>query len=139
MKRLLLLVGLAMCMIGIAHAELLSNPDFEDNGGSFDDWNRWSGGSGSGASVPWWSLGDTAWVNVMQDGTAQSGDTYIEHGIWNDRTDAEMQGTGWNWYWGVSLLFQDHRKPEGRSFSLLTLDPDPAPHELGQFFGDREA
>ena len=99
MKKLLLVIALAVCMVGVAKAELFSNPDFEDG---FNNWSEWGSGSGG---VGWRS---SNFANVIQDGTAHSGDIYVEQG-WSLSV-----GTTW----GYSLVFQNPLVTPGETYVL---------------------
>lgn len=112
MAKLITVVVLVLALTGLAKAELLANPGFEDNGGSIDGWSRWSGGSGSG-SGGYFSIGDIAEVVVHNDGTAHSGEAYVSQVI---SFDNDMSG----WGWGVSLLFQDLPVTTGDTYTLAT-------------------
>lgn len=120
MKKVIV-VALVLGLGCIVQAELIANGGFEDNGGSFDGWSKWSGGSGDGTGGSFW-IGDIATVNVVQDGTAHSGDTYVEQGI---AFDNDMSG----WGWGVSLIFQDKAVVTGETytFSAMVRDGDSVP------------
>lgn len=99
MKKLLLVVGLAVCMVGVGKAELFDNPGFEDGFSGWDDW-----GSGSGG-VGWRS---SNWVNVIEDGTAHSGDGYVEH-LW----DLSVGTT-----WGYSMVYQNPLVVPGDTYTF---------------------
>lgn len=109
MKKVIV-VALVLGLGCIVQAELIANGGFEDNGGSFDGWSKWSGGSGDGTGGSF-GIGDIAIVNVVQDGTAHSGDTYVEQGI---AFDNDMSG----WGWGVSLIFQDKAVVTGETYTF---------------------
>ncbi len=99
MKKLLLVVGLAVCMVGIAKAELFTNPGFEDD---LTDWSNWGSGSNrTGASTS---------VAVMEDGTAHSGDKYAENS-W-DLNAVPAPTSGFN------LLFQNPLIVPGDTYTL---------------------
>jgi hypothetical protein len=94
---------LVLVLTGFTQAELLSNPGFEAD---LEGWKTWGGGSGSGAGG-WFYNSDTH-ATVMEDGTAQSGDKYVEVGI------ADMEGS----WWAVSLVFQEHPVIEGKTYEI---------------------
>lgn len=108
MRKLLLVVGLAVCMAGIASAEMLSNPGFE---GDFSVWSHWGSGSGSGN---WgWSWSGNYWANVIDDrDVALSGDKFDESGFWID----------WNymnwWGWGYSMVWQEPDVVVGETYTM---------------------
>lgn len=99
MKKLLLVVGLAVCMVGVGKAELFDNPGFEDGFSGWSDWGSGSGGVG-------WRSGN--WVNVIEDDTALSGNAYVEHG-W----DLSV-GTSW----GYSMVYQDPLVVPGDTYTF---------------------
>jgi len=92
-----------LALAGFAQAELLVNPGFEAD---LEGWKTWGGGSGSGAGG-WFYNGDTH-ATVMNDGTAHSGDKYVEVGI------ADMADS----WWAVSLVFQEHPVTEGKTYKI---------------------
>ncbi len=115
MKKLLLVVGLAVCMVGIAKAELFTNPGFEDGLTGWDDW-----GSGSGNGIPW-NSGNV--ITVIQDGTAHSGDSHAES-VW------PLSSGEWS---GYSMLYQQPWVTPGATyrFSAWVRDGDSEPGGSG--------
>ena len=107
---------LVLALAGFAQAELLVNSDFEAGLGS---WKTWGGGSGSGAGG-WFYNYDTH-AAVMEDGTAHSGDKYVEVSI------ADLEGS----WWAVMLVFQEHPVTEGQTYQISAWfrdgDADGAP------------
>lgn len=99
MKKLLLVVGLAVCIVGVAKAELFVNPGFEDDLSNWDNWG--SGSNRTGASTS---------VAVMEDGTAHSGDKYAENS-W-DFNAVPAPTSGYN------LLFQNPLVTPGDTYTL---------------------
>jgi hypothetical protein len=104
-KKLIVLTSfvLVMGMTGFAQAEMLVNPGFEAD---LEGWNTWGGGSGSGAGG-WFYNSDTH-ATVMEDGTANSGEKYVEVGI------AGVEGS----WWGVMLAFQEQPVTEGKVYEI---------------------
>jgi hypothetical protein len=108
-KFVLLLVVLATA--GLAGAEMLVNPGFENlNGGVATGWGGWGSGSGSGWAGYQWYSGPPSWIN---DGTAYEGDIYME----NHAMDASY--SSW-WGWGWNAAWQSARMPatEGVEYAL---------------------
>ena len=99
MRRLLLLGAMAVCMAGIARAELFENPGFEDGLTGWYDWGSGDGGVG-------WSSSNA--VTVIQDGTAHSGESYAES-VW-----PLSVGTGW----GYSMLYQQPWVTPGETYTF---------------------
>ena len=92
---------LVLALGGFAQAELLVNSDFEDG---LDSWITWGSGSGSGAGGYFWSSAYGA--AAKEDGTAQSGDTYIEIGFWPPAPP----------WWGYCYAWQEHPVTEGKTY-----------------------
>ncbi|MCH7558038.1 MAG: discoidin domain-containing protein [Planctomycetes bacterium] len=107
---------LVLALAGFAQAEILLNPDFE---AGLDSWKTWGSGSGSGAGGYFWSSDFHA--NVMVDGTAQSGNTYVDIGF----TPPDVP------WWGYCYAFQEHPVTEGKTYQmsawLRDADADGAP------------
>ena len=99
----LICLGLVLALGGFAQAEMLVNPGFEAD---LEGWNTWGGGSGSGAGG-WFYNSDTH-ATVMEDGTANSGEKYVEVGI------AGVEGS----LWGVMLAFQEQPVTEGKVYEI---------------------
>jgi len=96
MRKLLLVVGLAVCMAGIASADMLSNTSFEED---MTDWLDWGSGSGSGTAGYLWTSAN--WADIMEDGTAHTGDKYVNTGF------IMPAGYKESWAWGYSLIYRD--------------------------------
>jgi len=96
-------LALVLALAGFAQAELLVNGDFE---AGTDSWKTWGSGSGSGAGGWWWSSAYGA--TVIEDGTAQSGNNYIEVGFW------PPDGP----WWGYCYAFQEHPATEGKTYQM---------------------
>ncbi len=107
---------MVLALAGFVQAEILLNPDFEVG---TDSWKTWGSGSGSGAGGWWWSSAYGA--TVIEDGTAQSGNSYIEVGFW------PPDGP----WWGYCYAFQEHPVIEGKTYQmsawLRDADADGAP------------
>jgi len=88
---------LVLALVGFAQAELLVNPGFEDG---LEPWSTWGSGSGSGG----WSSAYHA--NILADGTAHGGDTYIEVGF----------NPPFNPWWGYCYAFQEYPVTEGNTY-----------------------
>jgi len=97
----LICFALVLALAGSVQAEILLNPDFE---AGLESWITWGSGSGSGAGGYFWSSNYHA--TVIQDGTAQSGDTYIEIGF-------EPPAPPW---WGYVYAWQEHPVTEGKTY-----------------------
>ncbi|MCH8120911.1 MAG: hypothetical protein IIC00_14450, partial [Planctomycetes bacterium] len=97
--------ALVLALAGFAQAELLVNPDFE---AGLDSWITWGGGSGSGAGG--WFWWEDYHATVMEDGTAQSGNKYVEAGL----ADGGQDGWWWNGMW----VWQEHPVTEGKTYQI---------------------
>jgi len=86
-----------------AQAELLVNPDFE---AGLESWAAWGGGSGAGPGGWFWSSDYHA--TVMEDGTAQGGEKYVEAGL----TDRE------GWWWNGMWVYQNHPATPGQTYEF---------------------
>lgn len=94
MKKLLLVVGFAVCMAGIARAELLDNGDFE---AGTDFW--WHGGSGSGTGTAGY-----AWKNCDGRLVASGGSDGGQY-FHLDTTPMDGHMDNWGWAWsGVGTI-----------------------------------
>ena len=112
MRKLLLVVGLAVCMAGIAGAELFINPGYEDDFSNWENWGMGSNGSGAGDAT------------ILEDGTAHSGDKYLETG-W------DLGGTATS---GFNLIFQNLLVVPGDTYTLSAWvrDGDSDPDNPGE-------
>ena len=97
-------LALVLALSGFAQAELLLNPGFEDG---LDYWKAWGGGSGSGAGGYFWSSAYGA--TVIEDGTAHSGNAYIEASLANDHD---------GWWWNGMWVMQEHPVTEGKTYQI---------------------
>jgi hypothetical protein len=97
----LICLALVLALSGFAQAEILLNPDFE---AGLDFWKTWGSGSGSGAGG--WFFSSAYGATVIEDGTAQSGNAYIEIGF---TPPAEP-------WWGYCYAFQEHPVTEGKIY-----------------------
>ena len=99
MKKLLILV-LVLAAGSVACAEMLYNGNLDipdPEGYLVDGWSGWGSGSGSG----WNGWGSAAaWRNATQDGTAHSGDTYMEVGVYLSTGHSSSWGWAWSALWG---------------------------------------
>jgi len=98
---------LVLVLAGFVQAELLVNPDFEDG---IEPWKSWGSGSGSGSGGYLWSADYHA--TIIDDGTAHSGDNYVEVGFWIPPANTEW------WGWGYALVFQEHPVTEGNTYQI---------------------
>jgi len=96
-------LALVLALAGFAQAEILLNPDFE---AGTDFWKTWGSGSGSGAGGYFWSSAYGA--TVIEDSTAQSGNSYIEVGFWPPSPP----------WWGYCYAFQEHPVTEGKTYQM---------------------
>ena len=94
---------LVLAFSGVAQAELLPNPGFED-GEEF--WATWGGGSGSGAGGYFWDSSYHA--EVLEDDTAHSGGKYMT-GLLQDRE---------GWWWNGMWIMQNHAVTPGKAYQL---------------------
>jgi hypothetical protein len=95
---------LVLSLVGFAQAELLLNPGFEDG---LVHWKAWGEGFGSGADGYFWT--NNYHVDVREDGTAHTGDTYIEAGLVDDHD---------GWWWGAVWIMQEHAVTEGQTYQV---------------------
>jgi len=103
-KSTLYFVVLVVTLAGFARAEFLVNPGFEDPGPLNDTWITWGGGDGEGG---WW---ETYNATVKQDGTAHSGNSYVEAGLVDP---------GWaSWSWAGMWVWQEHPVIEGNTYQM---------------------
>ncbi|MCF7975350.1 MAG: hypothetical protein K9N55_16155 [Phycisphaerae bacterium] len=102
--RLICAVFLVLALVGFAQAELLPNPGFEDG---LAHWKAWGEGYGSGADGYFWT--NNYHVDVKEDGTAHSGDKYIEAGLADDHD---------GWWWGAVWIMQEHAVAEGQTYQF---------------------
>ena len=113
-------LALVLTLAGFAQAELLVNGDFE---AGIDPWKSWGSGSGSGSGGYLWSMDYHA--NIIEDGTARSGNNYVEVGFWIPPANTEW------WGWGYALVFQEHPVTEGNTYQISAWfrdgDADGAP------------
>jgi len=95
-------LALILAFAGFASAELLINPGFEDGE---DSWATWGGGSGSAGGYFY----DSSYhADVMEDGTAHSGDRYMES-LLQDRA---------GWWWSGMWVMQNHPVTAGKTYQL---------------------
>ncbi len=107
-------VVLVLAVAGIVQAELFVNPGFEDDLNGWSDWGSGSGGVG-------WRSGNV--VNVIQDGTAHSGDKHVET-VWPSSEGTE---------WGYTMVYQNPMVTPGEAytFSAWVRDADSQPGGAG--------
>jgi len=101
---LLYSVVLVMTLAGLARAEFLVNPGFEDGTPLADTWITWGGGDGEGG---WW---ETYNATVKQDATAHGGNAYLEAGLVDP---------GWaSWSWAGMWVWQEHPVIEDNTYQI---------------------
>ena len=98
MKKFVLLLAI-LAIAGYAHAEMLTNPGFENMWTPANTWatawSGWGSGSGSGWGGWAWYSGGPTWPN---DGTAYEGDRYMETSAMS-ATYSSWWGWGWTAAW----------------------------------------
>ncbi len=97
-------VLLLPALAGFVQAELLSNPGFE---GGLASWKVWGEGFGSEAGGFFWT--DDYHADVKNDGTAHTGDAYVEAGLADDHNE---------WWWGAVWVMQEHAVTEGQAYEV---------------------
>ena len=97
-------IVLVLFLTGLAQAELLVNPGFEDG---LDGWSPWGGGSGSGTGGYFWESGYHA--DIIEDGTAHGGAKYIAAGLPNNHD---------GWWWGAMWVKQERPAAEGTIYEI---------------------
>lgn len=97
-------IVLVLMLTGLAQAELLVNPGFEDG---LDGWSPWGGGSGSGTGGYFWEEGYHA--DIIEDGTAHGGAKYISAGLPNNHD---------GWWWGAMWVMQERPATEGVAYVI---------------------
>ena len=109
-RKLILLTSfvLVLGLAGFVQAELLTNGDFE---AGTESWSTWGSGSGSGSGGYIWSSG-FGHSEAIEDGTAHSGNTYINAGF-----EFPLEYTE-SWAWGYCLVFQEVAVTEGKIYKM---------------------
>ncbi len=101
-------LALVLALAGFAQAELLVNPGFE---AGTESWSKWGSGSGSGSGGYLWSS-SFGYYNAVEDGTALSGNAYLEAGF-----ELPPQHTE-SWSTGYCLVHQEVAVTEGKTYEI---------------------